>query len=99
MPRAILYFEEKDKFLTWSTIVDAPITDLMSEEEYRQWYQIEYGRTGMTGLDEKIKEAKETGCNWRGYTLDDAISGNRAGEDETHATREEIVEMCDPDAR
>jgi hypothetical protein len=91
MPRAILYFKEVDKFLTWSTIVDAPVTCLLTEEEYRKYYICEYGRAGMEGLDEKIEQAKKTGCNW-GDDIDDVISGNRAGDNESDISKEEIIE-------
>lgn len=96
MPRAILYFKEVNKFMTWSTIVDAPITYLLSEKDYRDYYKDEYGRVGMRDLDEKLKTAEETGCNWLGcnwlgHDIDDVILVNRAGDDETGITRKEIV--------
>ena len=91
MPRSILYFKKIDKFITWSTIVDAPVTWFMNESQYRKYYKEEYGRTGMDGLDKKIEDAKNTGSNWAGYSLEDVITGNRAGEDETDLSEDEII--------
>ena len=100
MARGIVYFKKVDMFLTWSTVTDSPVTYLMTEKEYRAYYAIEYGKVGNPELynqpgrfelDDKLDEARNTGVNWAGHTLEDVLSCNRAGQNEVEATEDEII--------
>jgi hypothetical protein len=93
MPRFVLCIEDQGErwFLPWSTIVDAPVAYGMSEEDYRRWFEGEYGRTALFSLDDHIRRAKESGCSMFGETLESALIGNRAGPDKSEATLSEIV--------
>jgi len=84
----------REYFLRWSTVVDAPTTAGMSEEELREWYAQEYGRQGLLDLPSAIHAARTKGVASVGYRdLADVIAGNRAGEGATELTLEEIVEQ------
>lgn len=98
MPRYLIRAEtpEGERFWEWSTIVDAPVTYAMTEEQLREWHLEEYGRRGSTGIDGRIDRARETGTSGYGMTREDVISHNRAGPNETHATLEEIMERYGP---
>lgn len=78
-------------FFEWSTVVDAPVTYAMPREEFEQYYREEYGRSRMDDFERRMARAIETGTSAHGYTLEDVVSGNRAGPDETEATFEQII--------
>lgn len=91
MPRFIcklegLYFE-------WSTIVDAPVTRGMTLDEFRAYYRDEYGRGDMELLGERLARVEATGTSAHGRTLDEVFECNRAGPNETCATKAEIAKM------
>jgi hypothetical protein len=91
MPRYIIKLA--DKYLEWSTIVDAPVTNGMSLEEFKEYYKSEYGVQGLNGLEERLKRVEEKGTSsiYEG-SVDEVISGNRAGDNEKKLTKEEIIE-------
>lgn len=94
MPRFLQAFPTKDgpRYLEWSTVVDAPVSGLMTEDELRSWYQREYGLSGMVNFDLALQNA-----NLR--DVHDVIACNRAGPDETEASLEEIIEWYSPGGR
>jgi hypothetical protein len=94
MPRFIIKLTDKhnDYFLDWSTIVDAPITYGMDEEEFLKYHLEEYGKNESQDAPQRIKRAKETGTSSLCYTLDELIDFNRAGPNETNLTYDELVE-------
>lgn len=96
MPRIIckLTHNNKDYYLEWSTIVDAPRTYGMSLEEFKAYYRDEYGRSAMMiDFPEQMKQVEKTGISARGYAnVDELISCNRAGDRETELTKEEIIQ-------
>ena len=82
------------RYLEWSTIVDAPVTELMTLEEFETHYRYQYGQEGMDGLPRRMKRVEDRGNSFfGGMTNDDIIRHNRAGEGETKLTREEIIEQ------
>ena len=89
----------KDRYFHWSTIVDAPITDGMSREEFCAWYLKEYGVNhrfkNMMDLLEKYP-AVNGNAVVMAETMEDAISGNRAGENGEYLTADEIYEQYKP---
>lgn len=90
----------KDKYFHWSTIVDAPITDGMTLDEFRKWYIKEYGRNGykkemfdmMIEKLEKYSAVNGSGCVIA-ETIEEAIDENRAGKNEKYLTAEQIYEQ------
>lgn len=74
-----------EMFIVWSSIVDAPITFAMTQEELRLWWSEEYGRAGREQLNGHFARG-DFG------TLEDELVVNRAGADETHLTREQIID-------
>lgn len=96
MPRYIVKLpcDGEDFFLEWSSIVDAPVTYGMTLEEFETYYKEMYGQQGMQNLPERMARVNESGTS-------DAISRdpvkewleyNRAGEDESQLTFEEIID-------
>lgn len=85
---------EKDFYLIWSTIVDAPITYGMSLDEFKDYYKEEYGENGMQVLTERLKRVEETGISAHPpfNNLKEYFGYNRAGENETVLDKEGIIE-------
>lgn len=96
MPRYIVKFQDKqnnkDYYLEWSTIVDAPVTYGMSLTEFKEYYKIKYGLEGLKDLPERLQRVETNGTSAHNYDLDELIADNRAGKDETELSMEEIVE-------
>jgi hypothetical protein len=98
MPQYIMKIHDdkcdKDYYLIWSTIVDAPVTYGMSLEEFKQYYQAEFGKSGMERLKERMERVRKTGisahppfANYERY-----FESNRAGDKETRLDKEGILE-------
>ena len=52
----------------------------------------EHGRQGsIDELPARLERAHETGCSGFGWTLDQCISGNRAGTNESEVPRDEFI--------
>lgn len=98
MPRYLIkLIDEKDNnksyYLEWSTIVDAPVTFGMSLEDFAKYYQEEYGRHGMLDFEQRVRRLEEKGTTCpHDKNVDETISGNRAGKNETELTKEEIID-------
>jgi len=81
MGRGIVKLDE-NKFVEWSTIVDAPISSVFSMEAGFDTY----GR-------ERMERANESGTSYRDEESNQTFFDyNRAGEGESHISREMIVE-------
>jgi hypothetical protein len=81
----------KDYYLDWSTIVDAPITFGLVLEEFNKYYKEEYGRVGMLNLPERLNVADKKGTSALDYDdLEDLVTFNRAGPEESCLTLDEI---------
>lgn len=100
MPKYILKIDTKPepKYLEWSTIVDAPTTYGVTLDEFKYYYLKRYGTEGFKDLQERLDRADKTGSSCAyGTTLEDTISGNRAGPNETELSLEQIIETyCNP---
>lgn len=96
MPRYIVKLNDpktkKDYYMEWSTVVDTPVTNGMSLEEFNEYYKNEYGNQGMEKLPERMVRVEETGCSARFDDVDGLIYCNRAGGGEKHLSRNEILE-------
>lgn len=85
---ARLIVKIRDRYLEWSTVVDAPVTGGMVLEAFREYYFAEHGHDSQTYFDKFIKRADATGAsddyNWR---------QNRAGPEETSLSEEELYQV------
>ena len=73
-----------DKYIEWSSGVDAPISAVMSRNAMKKF--------GVT--EDRLTRADTYGTSLLDYDGNaiDYVSGNRAGEHETELTLEEIIE-------
>ena len=82
-----------DYYLEWSTIVDAPVTFGMSLEDFKEYYRWQYGEQGMSELDMRLKRVDAKGTSsFNDVDVDDTISWNRAGPDESCLSRDELYQ-------
>lgn len=92
MPRHIAKI--KDKYLEWSTVVDAPVTYGMALGEFTEYYKDEYGDQGLGRLSDRLDRVNQKGTSSH---LDDSVEslvcGNRAGPSETELTLDEIYQV------
>lgn len=84
----------KDLYFEWSTIVDAPVTFGLTLEEMRDSLKEDYGQRGLDHFDSAtLARIEQVGAGWRdGTTLEETVSGNRAGPDESELTIDEIYQ-------
>jgi hypothetical protein len=90
MPHYIIKI--KDRYLEWSTIVDAPVTYGMTLDELKSYIKSEYGTQGLADLPNRLKRVEGTGTSSFVSTLQNTLDGNRAGENETTLTIDEIYQ-------
>ena len=82
----------EDQYFEWSTVVDAPITRGMMLVELEAYVKNEYGREGLEKLPARVQRADATGTSMLGHaSLDDTISVNRAGPDESCISKADIL--------
>lgn len=74
--------DNKEYYLVWSTIVDAPVTYGMSKENYMEWYKEEYGRIAL----EEWLQGKRNMAD-----IEEFLNYNRAGENEEQLDKEGIL--------
>lgn len=67
------YQTDRDFYLEWSTIVDAPITWGMSLEEFTLYYRQKYGTAGMRDFPNRMARTEERGCSMPFYHLDNTL--------------------------
>ena len=78
-------------FAEWSSVVDAPVTYFMYENEMIEYLKDAYGSNGIDENLKRIERAKQNGTSSYMYqNIDDLISFNRAGKNEENLTKEEI---------
>lgn len=84
MGRGILKLDE-NKYVEWSSVVDAPTTYIMDREEAVRFTQDE----------KRIIRADETGTSFKdvgGISAEEYVAFNRAGENESCISLEEIID-------
>ena len=91
MPRSIIKL--KDQYLEWSTVVDAPVTTGMTLKDFKVYYRNEYGEDEMRGLEERLTRVDLEGVSSRLSSLDEMLSYNRAGKNETTLTADQIYDF------
>lgn len=101
MPIIKLHDEKfnKDYYMEWSTVVDAPVTYGMSLEEFKEYYREEYGNNGMKRLPHMMERVEQTGASdYRYNNVDEFISYNRAGPKEGALSKEGLLrDYCRPE--
>lgn len=80
-----------DAYLLWSTIVDAPVSQIKRRAEFEEYHHQLYGDAGMIGMASRFDRADRTGTSAYTMTRDEVIAGNRAGPNETTLTIAEII--------
>jgi hypothetical protein len=97
MPRYTIKLHDsefnRDYYMEWSTVVDAPITFGCNLEEFTEYYRNEYGRDGMALFEERIKRVEEKGISaFPPFdNLENFLKNNRAGEQEKYLDKEAIL--------
>lgn len=85
---------QKDYYLEWSTVVDAPVTWGMPLEEFKVYYKEEYGNHGCRDLEDRLKRVEEFGISaYYPYdNLESYFGYNRAGKNGKTIGKELILE-------
>jgi len=98
MPRYLIKMEKdgEQRYLEWSTIVDAPVTYGMTYDELLEYYRDEYGAHSMddlVGERGRMSRVMEKGTSEHmAESVEQTIFPNRAGDDESELTYDEIWE-------
>ena len=88
MPRYTLKLGDNE-YLEWSTIVDAPVTYITDRDEMIAHLRFKYGDHIDITRHMNIVDEQGTSCR-DGQTVEQIISSNRAGPNESHLTLAEI---------
>lgn len=86
MPRYTLKLTDKDKeyYLLWSSVVDAPLTSGMSYDKYVRWYRYEYGEKA---LQEWLQGTRNQ------ISEEEVLEYNRAGDNESQLDKEGLLDL------
>lgn len=85
------YIGKVDKrYFEFSTVVDEPVTFLMTKTEFKKYYREQYGEVGMRGLPERLARADETGTSCRERSFAEMIRCNVYGPDGENLNEEEF---------
>ena len=76
----------EERYLCWSTIVDAPLTYGVTREQIRTFWLERWGQRGLEDLDRRLAAGGDP------ETLAYVQPTNRAGADETRLTIAQIVD-------
>lgn len=88
-----LEHEKVPYYLEWSTVTDSPSTPGLTFEEFKEWYEEQYGKSAMLEFEVRIGRANKIGTSSAlHHSADEVISGNRAGDKEKCLTKEEIIQ-------
>lgn len=84
---------DREWFLEWSSVVDAPVTYGMSRDELRAHIKAEQGAEGLRALPERLARCDAKGTSsFDDPSAEAVIRGNRAGADETMLSMEQIID-------
>lgn len=99
MPKFLMQLPDK-RFVEWSTVVDAPITYSMSQDELTAWHLEEFGRREHdANFQDRLQRTIEFGTSLRTpESAEDAAIANRAGEGEAEISLQEIAAQYHPDS-
>lgn len=100
MPRYIVKLHDDrdntDYYCEWSTIVDAPVTPMLSREEFEKYYKAEYGENGFRDWRYRMSRVANYGTSAYRYTAAELIEVNKAGDDEKTLTLYELIDQYKP---
>ena len=81
---------EEDLYMYWSTVVDAPVSKLLPLKEFKEWY--EWYHPNEDDFGERLTRVDKHGTSSRsGLSVDELINYNRAGENESCLSKEDII--------
>jgi len=90
MPRYIIKLD--NLYCEWSTIVDAPVSQLLPLEQFKTYYQRRYGEEGIYELPDRLSRVEQNGISAYFYqTVNDLIRTNRAGKNEKKLSKKQII--------
>jgi hypothetical protein len=90
MPQYIIH--KDGAYNIFSTVVDAPYFDsALTLDQLKAYTQEQYGLEGMRQLDARLERAHKKGCSAFDMDLEECISCNRAGPDESEVPLDEFV--------
>jgi hypothetical protein len=82
----------RDRYLEWSTVTDSPASYGMDRESFVIYYRQMYGEQGMDGLRSRLERADLSGISAFGCKRENLFTYNRAGDNETTLTEDEIYQ-------
>ena len=95
MPRYVVKLKE-DGYVEWSTVVDAPVTYMVTRDCMLAHLDTEYGRSSFDENRQRLERADKNGTSCHSdLSVEDLISCNRAGDKEQYITLAEILERFD----
>lgn len=94
MPRFIAKLAD-DEYVDWSTVVDAPVTDVLTREQMAAYMLREYGEFNAREIEPRLARTDKNGHSamWgkaQNLSVEEMILPNRAGEGESSLTMEEL---------
>lgn len=91
MPKLIIH--KNGAYNLYSTVVDAPVYEsALTIEQLIDVTFIELGISGLKDLPLRLGRAHKTGCSHvAGFTLEDCIISNRAGENESNIPVDDFI--------
>lgn len=76
----------------WSTVVDSPLFEsALTLKQVQFVTKRDQGERGLRDLPRRLERAHATGCSSYIEDLDDVISVNRAGPDESRLSKSEFI--------
>ena len=96
MPKYIAKLKE-DGYVEWSTIVDAPVTYILTREHMLAHLDAEYGRSSFEGNRERLDRADKygTSCIDTNFSLEELLLCNRAGDKTRSISLKKILQKYD----
>lgn len=93
MPRYICHFA--GLFFEWSSIVDAPVSPIMTSEEFSEYYKQEYGNQDwQQNFGQRANRAVMYGTSSQyPMSLQAMISGNHAGPDGSELSFPQVIDL------
>lgn len=83
---------DRDYYLEWSTVCDAPITQGMSLEKFREYYYNKYGEASELELTERLLRVEANGTSaYSPENLESLLQSNRAGDNEECLSKSEVI--------
>jgi len=81
-----------NQYVDWSTVIDAPVSYVLTADEMIERRIRQAKKEAEESTREALERADRTGTSYLGITGVKVIDDNRAGEDESKLTREQLIE-------